>query len=164
MPVHFYKIFALIPVFINQQKSEEDFHFYGIQSEYRGQRLLCSEPLQRQRKPERRVALPTSFCGNHSQQLSINCHSSEPCLWTSVLYLDSFCASVSSKMCPKVIASLLYTILAYKILYFIATLYFQIVDETLSETIRILKIHISHSFRIVLLSPALKAHTYLTIL
>lgn len=45
-----------------------------------------------------------------------NCQSFEQYLWAFVLYHDLFWASVG-KLCPKVIASLLYTILAYERLH-----------------------------------------------
>lgn len=84
------------------------------ESENSVQRLFCREPSQRQLATR---ALPSFCCRNYTQHPSIKL----PQLWNVTVnncafYLDLFCASVSSKMRPKVIASLLYTISAYIII------------------------------------------------
>ena len=43
-----------------------------------------------------------------------SCHSPEPCLGSPVLHLGPFILASTSRMCPRVPASLLYTVLAYE--------------------------------------------------
>ena len=80
MPLHFYKRPTLVPVFINQNKSEEDFCFYEKRLKVKIALRVCFAVfvLQRRWAPlAARVALPSSFPGNYTPHLSIK----RPLFW-----------------------------------------------------------------------------------
>ena len=102
-----------MPIFTNWKKSEEDFHFYQKKKSQKQNRVWClfcrvwrlwrqHAPLQGEWGPK---FLPRT---THSISAS-SCCNLEQCLWASVLYLNSFCVSISTEyfVCPKIIISLL---------------------------------------------------------
>ena len=108
-------------IFANQKKSKKNFCFNNnnnkkAKSENSIQCLFCSEPLKRQRALwAARVAPQAPSQGNsaapqHRAARALTCVCEYP------LYLNLFCAFIK-KLCPKVIAFSLYTILAYKMFH-----------------------------------------------
>ena len=115
MPLHFYRLPTFVYIFANGKKSKEDFGFYKkwrkaktaitvcfAVSCYRGS--MCPKWEWHRQAPSPETTLSIS---------AWSCHSFELYLWDSVPYCNLFYASIS-KMCPKVIAFLLYTISAYE--------------------------------------------------
>lgn len=101
---HFYERPTLVPVFDNQEKSEEDFCFYQKKGEKLKQcrAFVLKDPLQKvAHSLSPRAAWLSSCPGNSTQHLSIKL----PWLWTVSVSICAlawfFCASIS-RMCSKV--------------------------------------------------------------
>ena len=116
MTLCFYERPTLVPVFANWKKFNEDFCF--LEKGWKAKIAFS-------------ICFAVSHCRDsgcckqwewHFQAPSLDttlgisassCRSYELCQWTPVLYLNLFCASIGM-MCPKVISSLLYAMLAYE--------------------------------------------------
>lgn len=76
-PLHFYETAILVPIFAHLKKSKEGFYFYErkVKSENSIQHCFCSDATftvtTRTLSRGGRVASPSSFPGNYTQDLSI---------------------------------------------------------------------------------------------
>lgn len=90
--VCFYEKLTLVPVFTNQKKSKEDFHFYR-------KRQVTKTVFSVWQGAITEAAAPTAAEGPSKLPSPGPTLSISACLGASVPYLDGFCASLS-KTCP----------------------------------------------------------------
>ena len=105
MPICFYKRTTLVPVFTNWKKSEEGFSFYEERLKVKVMFRVCFAGIMETVRTSSRAvrmrppgSFPRSFT-QHQASVALNCACEHLCF-------ISICALIS-KMCPKVIASLL---------------------------------------------------------
>ena len=117
IPFYFYRRPQLAPGFMNQIKYKKNLHLHKKIQKARIALSICFVVIQfrgsvqpKQQEWSHQDSSPGTIV---SILASSHCHSFELYLWTSLLCFKLFCASVS-KMCPAVIASSLYIILACK--------------------------------------------------
>ena len=99
----------------------------------------AAHTLPKQQEGPRRVPSPGTTLSVSAPKR----HRFEQGLRASVLYLDLFCASIS-KMCPKVIASLIYAILVYGRLH--RTLHFGTLGKTCIQVISFIPYYLQCTF------------------
>lgn len=101
--LHFYGRPNLVPVFSNQNKYKENFHFLEKMAKNWNsmQRCFTAGHCRGSRHPEQQEWPRQVPSQNHTLHLKIRPPEFLRCLWASALYVDLFWASVN-KMCSKV--------------------------------------------------------------